>query len=215
MKIDPSFAEELVSQALKSGADQAEVFIKSYKNLTVDIKCQEVDSLTSSLSYGYGLRVIRNNRLGFAYATDIKENYPVIRQAIESAGFSDEDSCLGFPGSSVPSHIDVYDPAVSDLKEDNAINLTLLLEKSALDTDRRVKKVRKASGSFTTTDTVIVNSHSVNVKYLSTSCAAQIMAIAEDGQESQTGWDFSGSRFLSDVSFEKTGRTAGKHCRSG
>jgi PmbA protein len=208
MKIDPSFAEELVSEAIKSGAEQAEVFMKSYKNLTVDIKGQEVDSLTSSLSYGYGLRVMRNNRLGFAYATDTKEKDPVIKQAIESAGFSDEDSNLGLPGPSGPSEVAVYDPAVSGMKEDEAINLTMLLEKSAFDTDSRIKKVRKASGSFTTTETVIVNSKSVNTNYQSTSCTAQIMAIAEDGQESQTGWDFSGSRFLSGVSFEKTGRTA-------
>ena len=181
MKIDPSFAEEIISQAVKSGAEQAEVFMKSYKNLTVDIKGQEVDSLTSSLSYGYGLRVIRNNRLGFAYATDIKEKDSVIKQAVESAGFSDEDSSLGLPGPSEPVQTRVYDPAVSDIKEDEAINLTMLLEKSAFDTDSRIKKVRKASGSFTTTETVIVNSKAVNTSYLSTSCTAQIMAIAEDG----------------------------------
>jgi PmbA protein len=208
MKIDPSLAEEIVSEAIKNGADQAEVFMKSYKNLTVDIKGQEVDSLTSSLSYGYGLRVIRNNHLGFAYATDIKDKNSVIKQAVESAGHSDEDLCLGLPGPSEPAAVLVCDPALIDLKEDDAINLTMLLEKSALDADSRIKKVRKASGSFTTTDTVIANSHSVKIKYLSTSCVAQIMAIAEDAQESQTGWDFSGSRFLSDVSFEKTGRTA-------
>lgn len=208
MKIDPSFAEEIVSQAVRSGAEQAEVFMKSYKNLTVDIKGQEVDSLTSSFSYGYGLRVIRNNRLGFAYATDINERNSLIKQAVESAGFSDEDSCLGLPGPSGPVQTKVYDPAVSDMKEDDAINLTMLLEKSAFDTDRRIKKVRKASGSFTTTETLIVNSKAVNTSYLSTSCTAQIMAVAEDGQESQTGWDFSGSRFLRDVSFEKTGQTA-------
>jgi PmbA protein len=208
MKIDPSFAEGIILQAVKSGADQAEVFMKSYKNLTVDIKGQEVDSLTSSLSYGYGLRVIRNKRLGFAYATDIKEMNSVIKQAVESAGFSDEDRDLGLPGPSGPSQIEVYDPAVSGIKEDDAINLTMLLEKTAFDTDSRIKKVRKASGSFTTTETVIVNTRAVNTSYLSTSCTAQIMTIAEDGPESRTGWDFSGSRFLSDVSFEKAGRTA-------
>lgn len=213
MKIDPSFAEEIISQAVKSGADQAEVFMKSYKNLTVDIKSQEVDSLTSSLSYGYGLRVIRNKRLGFAYATDVKEKDSIIKQAVESAGFSDEDSFLGLPGPSGPSEpakIGVYDPAVSNINEDDAIGLTMLLEKSAFDADSRIKKVRKASGSFTTAETVIVNSRAVNASYLSTVCTAQIMAIAEDGQENRTGWDFSGSRFLSDVSFEKTGRTAAK-----
>jgi len=211
MKIDSAFAEEIISQALKSGADQAEVFMKSFKNLSVDVKGQAVDSLTSSLSYGYSLRVIKDKRLGFSYATDPAEKYSVIKRAVESAQYSDEDGYLGLPepsGPSGPAEVAVYDPCIADLKEGDAIDLTMLLEKAAFETDSRVKKVRKASGSFTTTETVIVNSKSVNTRYLSTSCSAQIMAIAEDGQESQTGWDYSGSRFLNDVSFEKTGRTA-------
>jgi|OpeIllAssembly_1097287.scaffolds.fasta_scaffold40025_2 PmbA protein len=208
MKIDPDFAEEIVAEALRSGADQAEVFMKSFKDLSVDIKGQAVDSLTSSLSYGYSLRVIKDRRLGFSSATDLAEKNYVVKQALESAGYSDEDSNLGLPGPSVPAEVAVYDPAVADLKEGDAISLTMLLEKAAFDADSRVKKVRKASGSFTTTETVIVSSESVKTRYLATSCSAQIMAIAECGQESQTGWDYSGSRFLGDVSFEKTGRTA-------
>jgi len=208
MKIDLAVAEEIVSQAVKQGADQAEVFMKSLKNLSIDVRGQAVDSLTSSLSYGYSLRVIKNNRLGFAYATDLQEKDSVIKQAIEAAAYSDEDIWLGLPDSSAPAEVGVYDPALADLQEDDAINLTGLLEKSSFDTDSRIKKVRKASGSFTSAETVIVNSKSVKTRYRSTSCSAQIMAIAEDGQESRTGWDFSGSRFLRDVSFEKTGRTA-------
>jgi PmbA protein len=208
MKIDFAFAEEIVSQAVQKGADQAEVFMKSLKNLSIDVRGQAVDSLTSSMSYGYSLRVIKNKRLGFAYATDPREKDSVVRQAIESAAHSDEDIWLGLPGPSVPAEVEVYDPALPELKQDDAINLTSLLEQSAFETDGRIKKVRKASGSFTTAETVIVNSNSIKIRYRSTSCSAQIMAIAEDGQESQTGWDFSGSRFLRDVSFEKTGRTA-------
>ncbi len=211
MKIDAAFAEEVVSEALKSGADQAEVFMKSFKNLSVDVKGKAVDSLTSSLSYGYSLRVIKDKRLGFSYATDPEKKNSVVKQAVEAAEYSDEDSNLGLPvlsRKSVPADIAVYDPAVADLKEGDAIDLTMRLEKAAFDTDSRIKKVRKASGSFTTAETVIVNSEAVMTRYLSTTCSAQIMAIAEDGQESQTGWDYSGSRFLSGVSFEKTGRTA-------
>jgi PmbA protein len=36
------------------------------------------------------------------------------------------------------------------------------------------------------------------------------MAIAEEGSESQLGWDYQGSRFLKDVSFEEVGRTAAR-----
>jgi len=208
MKIDTAFAEEIVSEALARGAEQAEVFMKSFKNLSVDVKGQSVDSLTSSLSYGYSLRVIKGNRLGFSFATALDEKDSVIRRAVESAEYSDQDENLELPEPSGTAGVEVFDPAVADLKESDAIDLTMLLEKTAFATDSRVKKVRKASGSFTTAETVIVNSKSVKAGYLSTSCSAQIMAVAEEGQESQTGWDYSGSRFLSDVSFEKTGKTA-------
>ncbi len=208
MKIDLSFAEEIVSQAIKSGANEAEVFLKSYKNLSVEVRGQAVDSLTSSLSHGYGLRVIKNKRLGFSCATDPEEKDSVIKQALESADLSDEDPHLGLPGPSEPADVLVCDPAIRELKEDDAIGLTMLLERSAFDTDSRIKKIRKASGSFTSAETVIASSKAVKTSYLSTYCAAQIMAIAEDGQESRTGWDFSGSRILSEVSFEKIGRTA-------
>jgi PmbA protein len=208
MKIDADFAEEVIAEAVKRGADQAEVFIKSFRDLSVDVRGQAVDSLTSSSSCGYSLRVIKNNCLGFSYATDVKEKDSVIKQAVESTGYSDEDPYLGLPEPSGPAEVAVYDPAVTDINEDDAIGLTMLLERSAFDADNRIKKVRKASGSFTTAETIIVNSKSLKTQHLSTSCTAQIMAIAEDGRESQTGWDFSGSRFLRDVSFETTGRVA-------
>jgi PmbA protein len=208
MRIDPDFAEEVVSQAVRSGAGQAEVFMRSFKKLSVEVKGGKTDSLTSSLSYGYGLRVIRDNRPGFSYSTDINDKEDVIKQAIEAARFADRDDFLGFPEPSKFSEVEICDPAIMELKEDDAVGLVMLLENTAFRTDKRIKKVRKASGSFTTAETVIANSKQLSVRYRSTACSAQVTAVSEDGRESQTGWDFSGSRYLENVSFEKTGRTA-------
>jgi predicted Zn-dependent protease len=55
MKIDAGFCEDVISGALGNRADLAEVFIRSSKNLSIEIKDQTVDSLTSSLSFGYSL----------------------------------------------------------------------------------------------------------------------------------------------------------------
>jgi PmbA protein len=89
MKIDAGYCEDVISRALGNGADLAEVFIRSSKNLSIEIKDQTVDSLTSSLSFGYSLRIIRKGRLGFAYSTDMNDKDAVIRNAIESADNSD------------------------------------------------------------------------------------------------------------------------------
>jgi PmbA protein len=208
MKINSGFAEELVSEALRSGADQAEIFMRSSKKLSVEIKGGKPDSLISSLSYGYGLRVIRDNRPGFSYSTDLTDRQNVINQALEAARFADQDNFLGFPEPSESPEVEICDPAIMELKEDTAVSLVTLLEKTTLKTDKRVTKVRKASGSFTSSETFLANSNDIAIRYLSTSCSAQVTAVADNGNESQTGWDFSGSRFLKNVSFEKTGRTA-------
>ena len=208
MKIDMDFAGDLVSRALKSGAEQAEVFIRSSKNLSVEIKEQAVDSLESSLSFGYSLRIKKQGRPGFSYSTDMKDKDSVIRDAIEAADHSDEDIYIDLPESSDMMDVEIFDISLRDIKEDDAIRKTMLLEKSAYDEDRRIKKVRKASGSFTTSGTAIVNSKDVRASYRSTSCSAQIMVVAEEGDESQSGWDFQGARFLQDISFEGVGRNA-------
>ncbi len=210
MKIDVSFAEEIISKALKKGAKEAEVYIRSSKNLSVEIKDQSVDSLTSSLSCGYSLRIVKDGSLGFSYSTDIREKDAVIKNAIESANNSDKDIYNDLPEASGMSDVKVFDSALSKIREEDAIKKTMLLEKFAYKEDNRIKKVRKASGSFTSSETIIMNSNNIKTNYLSTSCSAQVMAIAEQGNDSQIGWDFQGERFIHNISFEEIGRNAAK-----
>ena len=56
MKTNREFASDLVGIALKNGAEQAEAYIKSSKNLSLEVKNQELDAVESSLSFGYSLR---------------------------------------------------------------------------------------------------------------------------------------------------------------
>jgi PmbA protein len=59
-----------------------------------------------------------------------------------------------------------------------------------------------------------MNSSGVAYGYSTTSVSAQIMSVAEDGSDSQTGWDFRTGRFLSDVSFRQVGASAARHAVS-
>jgi predicted Zn-dependent protease len=54
---EKGFAEDIIHRAIMKGADEAEVYIKSSKNLSVEIKDQKIDALESSNSVGYSLRV--------------------------------------------------------------------------------------------------------------------------------------------------------------
>lgn len=210
MKFDLVLAEDIVARALKSGADQAEVFYKSYKNLSVEVKDQAVESLSSSFSSGYSVRVIKNSRLGFSFSTDVAEADRVIIGAMDASRSVDQDPYLGLASPSSACEAVIHDASVRTLKEEDAIGKTMQIEKAAYEADRRIRRIRKPSASFTVSETIIANSAGTHARYEATSCSAQVTAIAESGSENQTGWDYRGSRFLKDISFEQVGRTAAK-----
>lgn len=215
MKIDPAFAEEAVSRALRGGADEAEAFIRSSRSLSVEIKEQSVDSLKSARSFGYAVRLIRNGRLGFSYATDRDDLEFAVERALEAAQVSDRDVSLGLPeGGADGVDVAVFDPEIESLSEDGAVRNVMLLEKAARDVDKRIRRIRKAAGSFTVSQTVMANSRSIVADYAATSCSAQVTAIAEDGNESQMGWDFGAGRFVRDIPFEEIGRKAAERAVS-
>jgi PmbA protein len=210
MKIDAALVARLLEGAKKRGADLAEVYIKTSKTLSAEARDRELDAAESSASFGYSLRVIRDQRLGFAYSTDRDAADTVIDCAIGASRWTEKDDSLGLPGPLPCQPMDILDRAVSSVSEEDAVARALTIERSALETDSRVKKVRKASASFSQKHVLIMNTEGVDVGYASTACSAQITVVAEGGGDSQMGWDFYGGRFLEDVAFEEVGRNAAK-----
>ncbi|HWR90513.1 MAG TPA: TldD/PmbA family protein [Dissulfurispiraceae bacterium] len=212
--VDREFAPRLLDAALKGGAREAEVYLRASKSLSVEVKDGQVDTLESSVHMGYGIRVIREGRLGFSYSNDPSEAEAVAARALESSHHTMPDEYLGLPAPSVPASVRTYDEAIASLSEEEAIERALLIERTALGEDRRISKVRKATASFSGGETFVLNSRGLEVRYPSTACAAQVMTIAEEAGESRTGWDYEGSRLLGGVSFEQVGRNAARRALS-
>jgi PmbA protein len=213
MRIDREFPEGLLRSALGKGADMAEVYMKTSRTISAEAKGGEVESVGTSVGLGYGLRVIKDGRLGFSYSTDCSEKDVVVETAIESSGYTEADRYLGLPEPlrpAAPEAPEVYDPAVDAVRETEAIEKACLIERSSLQEDPRIRKVRKASAFFSSGETFIINSKGVSYGYPSTYCNAQVMSVAEDGGDSQTGWDFQMGRFLSDVSFLSVGKNSAR-----
>lgn len=209
--MNTEFALRLIETAMKKGADEAEAYVKTSKNLTVEVKEQKIDTIESSMTTGYCIRIIKDKRLGFSYSTSLSEIDVVAEKAIEASRYSEPDEYLGFPATSCQfSEVKIYDKDIVSLPENEAINYALLVENSAYKEDSRIKKVRKASVSFSINDICILNSHGINANYQSTACSAHAMVIAEEGNEGQMGWDYQGSRFLKDLSFDQVGKTAAR-----
>lgn len=208
--IDIDFVSRLIERAISNGADEAEIFYRVINNLTIEVKNQKIDTIESSISYGYSIRTIKDKKLGFSYSTDLNEADSVLNNALEAGKYAEPDDYNGLPQYERPSFVEIYDRRIVSISETEAIENIMMMELSALKKDNKIKKTRKASGRFTSSQTYIFNSHGLIADYSSTGCSTQIMAIAENDSESQIGWYFSGSRFLDDIDFANTGEEAAR-----
>lgn len=214
MKTDHEFAARLIDSALSRGAHLAEVYQRSSRSLSVDVKEGEIEAASSSKTFGFGLRIVRDGRPGFSFSNDPDDADTVVRSALDVSVHAAPDDALGLPEMHTPPEVNAFDPEVAAMDEGRAHEYAALIEDGAVGYDARIKKIRKASASFGSANIHIMNSKGLELEYPVTSCAANIMAVAEDGDDSQTGWGYKGGRYLKEVDFRGAGTDSGmRACR--
>jgi len=135
MKIDTDLAEDILKKAIRNGADLAEVFMLSARSLSAEVKSREIDALETSMDFGYSLRVIKNQRLGFSYSTEPKDRQRVVDDALESSLFTGEDPCLDIARPATYPEVDTYDGSIAAISEEDAIDRVRRIEDAALRRD--------------------------------------------------------------------------------
>ena len=81
--IDESVVADVLSAALRTGADFAELFAEERRSSSAHFDDGKVEELTSGRSLGVGLRVVRGDTTGFAHTSDLSE--PGLLAAAEAA----------------------------------------------------------------------------------------------------------------------------------
>lgn len=204
-------AEEIVKMAMDRDSDLAEVYMKSSRGISAEAKNGNVEALEVSEERGISLKVIRNGKLGFSYTTDSDGIVNMVDEAVRAAQWTGADEYIDIPGLASPEDVLIFDENIKNIKEDDVIKDALLLEESALAFDEQIKRVRKAEAGAGTAITTIVNSKGINVTYESSYCSAYLTALAEDSAgDSQMGWDYTGSRRLSDIDIKHVGEEAAR-----
>ncbi len=209
MKTDHEFAAKLMDSALSRGAQLAEVYQRASSSLSVDVKKGEVEAASSTTTFGFGLRIIRDGRLGFSFSNDPDDADTVVQSALDVSSHTVPDDALGLPDKLTSPEVDTFDPDVAAMDEGRAHELAVMVEDGAMEYDPRITKVRKASASFSSGNVLIMNSKGLEHGYPVTTCAANIMSVAEEGGDSQTGWGYKSGRFLNEVDFRAAGTDSG------
>ena len=192
---DQESAELLaLAQSVAEKADtgeQVEAFVERSSYTTVRAHSGEVESFTSAVSAGIGIRVVSDHRQGFAWARTLKADAieEALAEARDNATFAEPDEWVGLaePDGIAPVPFDAFDPSVASMPASQKIDLALELEQMVRDGDPRITGVRVATFSDSTSRFAVATSTGIAGAGRGAWCSMSALALAEEGDETYTG----------------------------
>ena len=213
-----SLAADVVAQATKAGASDAEVVVREGDEFSVTVRMGEVETLKESGSRGLGLRAFLGKRSGSASTSDLTPDG--IRQLVDGAmalaRITEEDSFLGLPDSeefgTVPGDLHLYFEDVYSLPGPERIAWAKRAEAAALEADPRITNSNGGSFDASTGRKVLANSRGFVGGYRTSyaGVSAAPLAVDANGHMQRDSW-WSGARRIGDLeSPEAIGKEAAR-----
>ena len=207
--------EDVIRQAVKYGAHEAEAFIETVREFNVNVRRGGVETLQQSVSRGLGLRVFIDRQLGFAHTSDLSPESleDTVKKTVELAKMTEGKPWQGLPDFEprpVPD-LDLFDPELAAVPDEKKIALAREVERIALAQDERIKNTEGGSFSDAERQAGLFNSKGISYIFKETSCSYGAYVIAGEGQGMQGGGWSSGKRFFRELApVEEVARTAAR-----
>lgn len=197
-------AEKAFKKALKY-AQNVEVYMQKEETLEVDIQRDKIDLAKEQQLTGFGLRVIEDDRMGFAYTTNMERINETIEMAVSNLRVNEPDENFRFSEpSSCPRVKKIYDKRFHEFEVSDAHEFAERIIDKVFD-----EGCEPSSGGFTAgyLQTLIINSNGVEAEYKSTGFAAHISVNAKKGDIKSTAYESDASCLMS-LKPEKISKTA-------
>jgi len=197
------FAQDTVRSAMRAGAHEAEVYLQIGDEFGVNVRLDEVETLTRSSAKGLGLRVFVDKRMAFASTTDF--HGPVVndlvKTAVRLAKAASRDKYNGLPdvGPGPVTHLNLFDPSIADLSASRQIEIAREAERAALGHDPRITNSYGASFGGYSGMRIIANSNGILYSNSGTHCGVSCAPVAEQNGEKQAGGYYSTKRFFAEL----------------
>ena len=196
-----SIADGLIKKCLDVGADAAEVFIESGRNLDIEVRNGEIETVQESSDRGAGFRVIVKDRLGFSHSNDMSESslYSTIESAVAFARRTTPESFNVLPDDPGITEVEgLYDPRIAEISMEEKIDLAKRVENAAMK-DRRITKSAGSAYSEGETTYFLANSHGLSKSYRTSTCVFGASVVAEKGDQKSSGGEYCSRRFYADL----------------
>ncbi|HVL05257.1 MAG TPA: TldD/PmbA family protein, partial [Acidimicrobiales bacterium] len=203
-------AERIVGQA--RAGEQVEVYLGRNHHTEVKVFDGAVESLSSADTQGVGVRVIVDNRQGFAYAASLEDSIvaETLAEARDNAAFGTVDEYLGLvpPDGVEPVELNLFREELARFPADRKVEMALELERAVKAADPRIRGVEMAEYGDSTSESAIASTTGVRAGGRRSSCSIVASAMAGEGTETMTGSGYSVARTPEELDMAKAVKDA-------
>jgi PmbA protein len=204
-----AIADRVIAAAAKG--EHIEAYVARGMETDIRVYEGEVEHFVSAQSEGVGIRVIRDGRTGFAYAGTLDDAAvaAVLAEARDNVEFgsSDEWAGLAEPDGVAVVEQELWSEALAAYGTDAKIELAKQLERLTRATDARVR-VDDSNYSDASGEAAVASTNGIRVSGRENGCYCSVSTLADDGDETQTGFGFAVGRSPEEFDLEKAAREA-------
>jgi PmbA protein len=198
---------ELVQAAVGAAQDgeQVEAYAEEGTHTEVSALRGEVEGMTFAESRGVGVRLIADQRLGYAYAADpsVDEVLDAVVRARENAALAEPDEHQALPEPEAYDALpEIYRADSAGVSADEKVRRALELEAYSVSRDPRVTKVDVVQVGDAVSRVQLASTTGVDAAYERTDAYGVVVTLAVDGDETQTGFSFRITRGLDELDQE-------------
>jgi len=207
------FTNLAVKYSEKMGADEAEAFAQNLKTTEVVLERAEIQNERVKTQSGIGIRVIKDKKLGFAFASKLSkisiEEACRNAQSLANVSIPNPDwVSLPKPAKLPKTPAGIFDAEIATVSGDEVLNLTMLAYDAAKGYDKRVD-IDDGKFSATSTKVAISNTHGLEAEEKTTLLEGYLICMArERGEASSMSFEYDVTTSMKDFSSERIGRVA-------
>jgi PmbA protein len=197
--------------ALKGISATGEVFLREAQSGSVEIKEGAIESVIARGERGIGIRVLDEQRLGFAYTSDLSANgiQACVDMARRMSDLTERDEDLALATRAIDdADLDIYQAGIVDRPLTERAAIALAVEEAARSADPRVKQFRKTTYSDSESTTIIATTMGVRASFRESYCGAMTSAVASENGDRQIGYHGEAARRFGELEPSRIGQRA-------
>ena len=191
---------EKAKKEVENNCDAYEIYVDESKLIELDSKQDELNFAKEEIEAGIGIRVIKDNKIGFAFTSNLNKISETAKQSIENTKLNKIDENYSFAEvEKVKDVKKVYDKRFNDLDLNESVELLKSVISQAIDSGC---EVTESGFSASAGRSLILNSNDVSIENNGTGFGISLSVTIQKDGEVATAYNSASSRFY-DLDGEK------------